>query len=439
MAQVFISHSSLDREFVESQIVPLLNHHGLETWYAPSQITAKQQWEDEIHNGLKSSDFFVLIISPNALESQWVKAELSFAFEKIPDRIIPVILDECDQSELHIRLPLLQHVDYRENREQAHQKLIAAFQDVTDAAEKLRNDLLADLNHVPLRQRYLAVRTPWQQELDRAYAMYYLIRTELWLAIRVAIGLLGTYLAGLYAWMILFIRPGFDSALLFGLIAFGAFGVLMAALEGWTSHFVKRFKELIPFRLDRGQGADTPTQPSGERVENIISFGCLTVLVLFVLALMNISSVRDVAKQTWHHLRDHGPGTAGTVAAFCYVMIINVGAHLLQNASERNTRARKLIGIRPAITSPGIHALVKWLAPLICYGTLCGLSWFLGGGIAIALMGVFSLSIWLLLTGITNHLILANVEKWRDLGPLPRRAYSRKYSAVAHEYVGRIQ
>ena len=66
MPQVFISHSSKDRGFVEQELVPLLEHHSVKTWYSRSAIRTAAVWEDEIRFGLTASDWFLVVLSPRA-------------------------------------------------------------------------------------------------------------------------------------------------------------------------------------------------------------------------------------------------------------------------------------------------------------------------------------------------------------------------------------
>ena len=41
MPRVFISHSSLDREFVERELIPLVRDHGIDTWYSRDDIAQR--------------------------------------------------------------------------------------------------------------------------------------------------------------------------------------------------------------------------------------------------------------------------------------------------------------------------------------------------------------------------------------------------------------
>jgi serine/threonine protein kinase len=109
--QVFISHSSLDREFVEKNIVSVLESNGVPTWYSKASIQTAAEWERSILSGLKSCEWFLVVVSENSIYSEWVRDELFWAIEQRPDRIIPVRIDEREPRELHIRLARKQSIE----------------------------------------------------------------------------------------------------------------------------------------------------------------------------------------------------------------------------------------------------------------------------------------------------------------------------------------
>lgn len=122
--KIFISHASEDREFVESELIPVLSSHGVETWYSKDDIHGSDQWERRIVEGLKSCDWFMLVMSPNSALSEWVKDEVNWAFQNRMDRITPVFFEDCDSIDFHIRMPRLHHVDYRFDRAEARKNLL---------------------------------------------------------------------------------------------------------------------------------------------------------------------------------------------------------------------------------------------------------------------------------------------------------------------------
>jgi hypothetical protein len=88
--EVFLSYSNVDQEFAMN-IASVLRRHGVPVWYSRTNILGAQQWHDEIGAALRRCDWFALILSPNAVDSMWVKRELIFALQqnRFENRIAP--------------------------------------------------------------------------------------------------------------------------------------------------------------------------------------------------------------------------------------------------------------------------------------------------------------------------------------------------------------
>jgi formylglycine-generating enzyme required for sulfatase activity len=127
MPRVFISHATADRDFIEREIIPLLQRNGVETWYARDDIGAADEWERTILQGLRSCDYFLVVMSPQSARSRWVKREVDWAFHKGEKPVVPVLLADCDSDDFHIGLAGIQHVDYRHDLETARSRLLAFF------------------------------------------------------------------------------------------------------------------------------------------------------------------------------------------------------------------------------------------------------------------------------------------------------------------------
>ena len=111
--EVFISHSQKDQGFVR-WLVGVLRRHKIPVWYSDTEILGAQQWHDEIGNALERCDWFVLVLSPDAVASKWVKRELLYTFQqdRFEGRIAPVLYRACDWKRLSWILPQLQIVDF---------------------------------------------------------------------------------------------------------------------------------------------------------------------------------------------------------------------------------------------------------------------------------------------------------------------------------------
>lgn len=94
MGKAFLSHSSLDKNFVEP-IAQLLGKNNCV--YDKFTFEEGAKTSEEIFKNLEESDVFVYFISNAALESKWVKFELNQANRFLSDnrikQIYPIIID----------------------------------------------------------------------------------------------------------------------------------------------------------------------------------------------------------------------------------------------------------------------------------------------------------------------------------------------------------
>lgn len=113
--RVFVSHSHLDRVFVEREITEKLKKHGMDTWYSNADIVPGENYIAAIEDGLLKSDWVVVVVSENAAKSDWVRAEVRTALkdQRLADRILPVTLDDTEAASIWGDLGLMHAVDGR--------------------------------------------------------------------------------------------------------------------------------------------------------------------------------------------------------------------------------------------------------------------------------------------------------------------------------------
>lgn len=111
--EIFLSHSSLDRQFA-TDIAGVLRRHGIPVWYSQTNILGAQQWQDEIGAALQRCDWFIVILSPQSADSMWVKRELSYGLQqnRFENRIVPITYQPSDYARLSWTLSLFQMVDF---------------------------------------------------------------------------------------------------------------------------------------------------------------------------------------------------------------------------------------------------------------------------------------------------------------------------------------
>ena len=93
MKRAFVSHSSLDRRFVRKSLIPFLRRQGVEPWFSTDKIVGGDLWQMKITTGLKSSNLVILVVSKNAADSKWVRAEIMIA-QKMNRLVVPLLLDD---------------------------------------------------------------------------------------------------------------------------------------------------------------------------------------------------------------------------------------------------------------------------------------------------------------------------------------------------------
>jgi hypothetical protein len=76
--QIFLSHARQDAEFAH-QLAADLRHQGWEIWIAPDSIRPGESWVNAINRGLVECGIFLLVLSPEAVNSKWVHSETNAA------------------------------------------------------------------------------------------------------------------------------------------------------------------------------------------------------------------------------------------------------------------------------------------------------------------------------------------------------------------------
>src|SRR5437667_11978369 len=125
MREVFLSHASHDHAKAR-RLRELLVAHGVPVWFSQHHIRGAQQWHDEIGEALARCGWFMILLTPHAVKSMWVKRELNYALieRRYKDRIIPLLFKECDIKALSWTLPQFQSIDFTKGYSQACDKLL---------------------------------------------------------------------------------------------------------------------------------------------------------------------------------------------------------------------------------------------------------------------------------------------------------------------------
>jgi tetratricopeptide (TPR) repeat protein len=150
--RIFVSHSSKDSDFGVRLTEDLRRVLGNETavWYdARGGLHGGDLWWRKIVDELTARNVFIVVLSPDALASQWVNAEIDLAWRqrlsKVDKLIIPILYRQC---EVRADLDLLQIIKFLppKSYETAFDELLIALGLPTDEKTSSSADPAATSN-----------------------------------------------------------------------------------------------------------------------------------------------------------------------------------------------------------------------------------------------------------------------------------------------------
>lgn len=130
--QVFISHAHQDTEFAH-RLADDLRRKNFEIWIAPESIQLGELWVEGINRGLRESGIFLLVSTPNAIDSEWVRGETSYAIELATKQSLRFILVDLEEADVPPLWMVRQHVSFRSDYFSGLQQLLTALQASTEA------------------------------------------------------------------------------------------------------------------------------------------------------------------------------------------------------------------------------------------------------------------------------------------------------------------
>jgi hypothetical protein len=153
-AKVFLSYASSDKSAARD-IADALRKSGVSAWFDEWDLASGDSFKERIESAVVSSDYVLLLLSPAAVDSNWVQSEVNFALSReLKDRairLVPVLIEDCEIPwALRDRI----YLDLRQNRESGINRLVAQlsavpaiqFSELTPQTfEKLVGDLLVEL------------------------------------------------------------------------------------------------------------------------------------------------------------------------------------------------------------------------------------------------------------------------------------------------------
>lgn len=115
MPSAFLSHTSIDKPFIE-KLANDLRQVGVNVWFDKWEIKISESLTWKIEEGIRGNEYLIIVLSPEAISSEWVKSELGAAWAKQMQQkrvvVLPILYRNCD-----VPLFLLdrKYADFRSN------------------------------------------------------------------------------------------------------------------------------------------------------------------------------------------------------------------------------------------------------------------------------------------------------------------------------------
>ena len=98
--RVFLSYSSADKAMAE-KLATDLRSHGVDVWYDKWEIQPGDSLRRKIDQGIEGADYFLVLLTPNSLQSEWVQTELDAGMVRRIEglcKLIPIIRNLKDEQ-----------------------------------------------------------------------------------------------------------------------------------------------------------------------------------------------------------------------------------------------------------------------------------------------------------------------------------------------------
>lgn len=109
--KIFISYSR-EQVGIARRLAEELQQAGFAVWWDISDLKAGVAWERAIETAIKTSQYCLILLTPDSVESEWVRKEYMYAIS-LQLQIIPILYQDC---EIPLGLTTIQYLDFRGNK-----------------------------------------------------------------------------------------------------------------------------------------------------------------------------------------------------------------------------------------------------------------------------------------------------------------------------------
>ena len=136
---VFLSYTRHD-DAIMQQVRSALIAEGINVWTDEFLEVGTNEWERSIEHAIKNCAAFIVILSPEANSSKWVRSEITYA-ETFRKQIFPLLARGDEQTSIPVRLITYQWIDGNGSLDKATQRLadvVCKYIGIEPLPEKLR-------------------------------------------------------------------------------------------------------------------------------------------------------------------------------------------------------------------------------------------------------------------------------------------------------------
>lgn len=134
MSDIFISYSNKDKTFAIRLVDDLERFYNV--WIDKEELSGGLEWERMIEKALQDCHVFLVIVSPNSNDSEWVARETIRA-ENLKKYRIPIILS----GDLPLRLLNLHYIDFRGDFEGGFRDLLEVLQEQIEPEDREKDEV----------------------------------------------------------------------------------------------------------------------------------------------------------------------------------------------------------------------------------------------------------------------------------------------------------
>jgi hypothetical protein len=109
--KIYISYSRKQLG-IARRLADDLQQVGFAVWWDVSDLKGGAEWERAIETAIKTSQYCLILLTPDSVESEWVRREYMYAISQHV-QLIPVLYRDC---QIPLALTAIQYLDFRRNK-----------------------------------------------------------------------------------------------------------------------------------------------------------------------------------------------------------------------------------------------------------------------------------------------------------------------------------